>query len=63
MKKFYISFLAIGFMSLLACGPSAEEQAKQEAEAKEKMDSLFNAAGQNMADTTAMSTADTAAAH
>ena len=33
-----------GAMSIVSCGPSAEEKAKQEADAKAKMDSLFNAA-------------------
>ena len=33
-----------GALSIMSCGPSAEEQAKMEADAKAKMDSLFNAA-------------------
>ena len=64
MKKLYALFLAMGFIGLVACGPSAEDKAKQEADAKAKMDSLFNAAGENMASdsTASMSSADTAAA-
>lgn len=56
--------LVAGGMSLVACGPSEEEKAKMEAEAKAKMDSLFNAASQSMTmDTTAAApTTDTAAA-
>lgn len=66
MKKIFTLFLAMGFIGLIACGPSAEDKAKQEAEAKAKMDSLFNAAGGNMAtdSTAAATTVDTAkAAH
>ncbi|MES2140242.1 MAG: hypothetical protein V4511_11095 [Bacteroidota bacterium] len=48
MKKlFTLLFVAVA-MSIVACGPSAEEKAKMEAEAKAKMDSLFNAASQSM---------------
>jgi hypothetical protein len=55
MKKLFTLMLVAGGMSLVACGPSAEEKAKMEADAKAKMDSLFNAASQSM-------TTDTAAA-
>lgn len=52
--------LVAGGMSLVACGPSAEEKAKMEADAKAKMDSLFNAASQSMTtDTTAAAPATT----
>ncbi len=44
MKKVFTLLFIAGAMSIVACGPSAEEKAKQEAEAKAKMDSLFNAA-------------------
>ena len=48
MKKlFTLLFVAVA-MSIVACGPSAEEKTKMEAEAKAKMDSLFNAASQSM---------------
>ncbi len=48
MKKlFAVLFVAVA-MSIVACGPSAEQKAKMEAEAKAKMDSLFNAASQSM---------------
>ncbi|MEO6901480.1 MAG: hypothetical protein ABI315_00180 [Bacteroidia bacterium] len=52
-------------MSIVACGPSAEDKAKMEAESKAKMDSLFNAASQSMTtnvDTTAMPS-DSVAVH
>ena len=35
-------------MTVASCGPNAEEKAKMEAEAKFKMDSLFEAASQSM---------------
>lgn len=55
MKKvFTLLFVAVA-MSIVACGPSAEEKTKMEAEAKAKMDSLFNAASQSM--TTALDSA------
>lgn len=44
MKKLFTLLFIAGAMSIVACGPSAEEKAKMEAEAKAKMDSLFNAA-------------------
>ncbi len=48
MKK-VLSLLFVAFaMSFVACGPNAEEKAKMEADAKAKMDSLFNAASQSM---------------
>ena len=48
MKKLFTLVFIAGAMSIVACGPSAEEKAKQEAESKEKMDSLFNAASQSV---------------
>ncbi len=48
MKKLFTLLFVAGAMSFVACGPSAEEKAKMEAEAKAKMDSLFNAASQSM---------------
>ena len=48
MKKLFTLLFIAGAMSIVACGPSAEEKAKQEAESKEKMDSLFNAASQSV---------------
>jgi hypothetical protein len=48
MKKVFAVCLAAGLMSLVACGPSAEEQAKKEAELKAQMDSLFNKAADDM---------------
>ena len=47
-------------MSIVACGPSAADKAKNEAIAKAKMDSLFNAASQSM--TAAKDSAATTAA-
>jgi hypothetical protein len=44
MKKLFSLLFVAGALSIMSCGPSAEEQAKMEAEAKAKMDSLFNAA-------------------
>ena len=49
MKKVYLMLFAIGMISMVACGPSAADKAKMEAEEKAKMDSIFNAANQNMA--------------
>jgi hypothetical protein len=62
MKKLFTLLFVAGAMSFVACGPSAEEKAKMEADAKAKMDSLFNAASQSMTtDTTAATMPDTAA--
>ena len=44
MKKVFSLLFVAGALSIMSCGPSAEEQAKMEADAKAKMDSLFNAA-------------------
>lgn len=44
MKKLFSLLFVAGALSIMSCGPSAEEQAKMEADAKAKMDSLFNAA-------------------
>ena len=46
-KLFTVLFVATA-MAFVACGPSAEEKAKIEAETKAKMDSLFNAASQSV---------------
>lgn len=51
MKKFFAVCLAAGLFSLVACGPSAEEQAKKEEELRKQMDSLFNKASEAMTDT------------
>ncbi|HET6228272.1 MAG TPA: hypothetical protein VFF27_18470 [Bacteroidia bacterium] len=56
MKKLFTVLFIAGAMSIVACGPNAEEKAKQEAESKAKMDSLFNAASQSVS-TSADSTA------
>lgn len=48
MKKLFTVLFIAGAMSIVACGPNAEEKAKQEAESKAKMDSLFNAASQSV---------------
>lgn len=57
MKK-VLSLLFVAFaMSFVACGPNAEEKAKMEADAKAKMDSLFNAASQSMTEGTDSTTA------
>ncbi len=48
MKKVLSLLFVATAMSFVACGPNAEEKAKMEADAKAKMDSLFNAASQSM---------------
>ena len=48
MKKLFTVLFIAGAMSIVACGPSAEEKAKMEANAKAKMDSLFNSASQSI---------------
>jgi hypothetical protein len=60
MKKLFTVLFIAGAMSIVACGPSAEEKAKQEAEAKAKMDSLFNAASAS-SDSSAVAAPDSAA--
>ena len=60
MKKVFAVCLAAGLMSLVACGPSAEEQAKKEQELRNQMDSLFNKAASDM--NSAMDSAGTGAA-
>ncbi|MCW3071968.1 MAG: hypothetical protein JWO44_1858 [Bacteroidetes bacterium] len=64
MKKLFTLLFVAGTMCFVACGPSAEERAKQEADAKAKMDSLFNAASQTMTmdSTAAPATTDSVAA-
>ncbi|CAN5527810.1 hypothetical protein BH10BAC1_BH10BAC1_04060 [soil metagenome] len=44
MKKVFSLLFVAGALSIVSCGPSAEEQAKMQAEAQAKIDSLFNAA-------------------
>lgn len=57
MKKVFTLVAVASMFSFVACGPSEEEKAKLEAEAKAKMDSLFNAASQSLtADSTATTT-------
>ncbi len=67
MKKLLTVLFVASAMSFVAsCGPSAEEKAKMEADAKAKMDSLFNAASSNMAtatDSTAVTPDSTATTH
>lgn len=48
MKKLFALLFVAGALSIVACGPSKEEQAKMEADAKAKMDSLFNAASKSV---------------
>ncbi len=66
MKKLFSLLFVAGALSIMSCGPSAEEAAKMEAEAKAKMDSLFNAASTavttDVAPDTAATAPDTAAA-
>lgn len=52
MKKVLSLLFVATAMSFVACGPNAEEKAKMEADAKAKMDSLFNAASQSMTEGT-----------
>lgn len=59
MKKVFTLVAVASMFSFVACGPSEEEKAKLEAEAKAKMDSLFNAASQSL--TTAVDSAATPA--
>lgn len=68
MKKLFSLLFVAGALSIMSCGPSAEEAAKMEAEAKAKMDSLFNAASAAVTtevapDSTATAPDSTAAAH
>jgi len=64
MKKLFTVLFVATAMAFVACGPSAEEKAKIEAEAKAKMDSIFNAASQsvNMAMDSVAATPDSVAA-
>jgi hypothetical protein len=62
MKKVFALCFAAGLLSLVACGPSAEEQAKKEEELRHQMDSLFNKAAQDMNSSMSDSTATTPAA-
>lgn len=66
MKKLFSLLFVAGALSIMSCGPSAEEAAKMEAEAKAKMDSLFNAASAavttDVAPDSAATAPDTAAA-
>ena len=48
MKKVVSLLFIAGAMNIVACGPSAEQKAKEEADAKAKMDSIFNAASQSI---------------
>jgi hypothetical protein len=44
MKKLFTLLFVAGTLAIVSCGPSEAEQAKAVADAKAKMDSLFNAA-------------------
>jgi hypothetical protein len=44
MKKVFTLLFVASALSIVSCGPSAEEKAKAEAAEKAKMDSIFNAA-------------------
>lgn len=46
MKKTVLFLLVVGGLSLTACGPTAEEKAKEEAAKQAKLDSIANAASQ-----------------
>jgi hypothetical protein len=49
MKKILSILFVTGMLSILACGgPSEADKKKMEENAKAKMDSIFNAANQNM---------------
>jgi len=48
MKKLVALLFVAGALSIVACGPSKEEQEKQAAAAKAKMDSLFDAASKSV---------------
>ena len=48
MKKVLSLLFVAGAMSLVSCGPSADQVAKEKAAEKAKMDSIFNLASQGM---------------
>jgi hypothetical protein len=63
MKKvFSIIAVAVLATSFVACGPSAEEKAKLEENAKRTADSIANAISASMTEATAEPAADTTAA-
>lgn len=65
MKKALSLLFIAGTMSLVACGPSAEEKAKMDEEDAMKRDSMMKAAGDSMLETVVeeeAATADTIAA-
>jgi hypothetical protein len=63
MKKLFSLLFVAGALSIVSCGPSAEEAAKMEADAKAKMDSLFNHASEAVtAPTDSVATAPDSAA-
>jgi hypothetical protein len=63
MKKLFTLLFVAGAMSFIACGPSAEEKAKMEADTKAKMDSIFNQASMSTpTDSVSAAPADSAAA-
>ena len=64
MKKLFTVLFVAGAMSIVACGPSAEEKAKMEADAQKLADSLLNAASQSITeaiDSAATTVVDSAA--
>lgn len=66
MKIFISLILLLGFNCIISCGPSEpspEEKVLQEVKAKAKMDSLFNAAGENMISDSVISSIDSAITH
>ncbi len=67
MKKLFSLLFVAGALSIVSCGPSAEEAEKIAAETKAKMDSLFNNAQMSSPevapDSTATAPDSTAAAH
>jgi len=63
MKKLFALLFVAGTMSIVACGPSAEDQKKIEEAAKKSMDSIFNNASSGMEEAVkeAAATVDTTA--
>jgi hypothetical protein len=57
MKKLFTLLFVAGAMSLVACGPSAEDAAKDKAAEQAKMDSIFKVASQSMTTDSAATTA------
>jgi hypothetical protein len=60
MKKLFTLLFVAGALAIVSCGPSQAEKDKMAADAKAKMDSLFNAASTTVSTTMPDSTAKAA---